>query len=189
MSIYLEVWILGDSIPYWAGVRAKSTDKPNLKIPGKTIAWWAIRGLCWSDFRQAVESQVLLCKPPEVIVINLGGNDLSTRSIFQVKNVIQKEIKYLRTAFPVVTIIWIDILQRRVWSGASGDHESVENKRRRVNRWGRYLVRSSGRHDILSPDIDEATNFFRPDGVHLNDVGLEFYLDYVRDALLKNLPA
>ena len=95
----------------------------------------------------------------------------------------------MRTAFPVVTIIWIDILQRRVWSGASGEHESVENKRRRVNRWGRYLVRSSGRHDILSPDIDEATNFFRPDGVHLNDVGLEFYLDYVRDALLKNLPA
>ncbi|XP_045207519.1 uncharacterized protein LOC123559617 [Mercenaria mercenaria] len=182
-----DAWILGDSIPYWAGIRAEATGKPNLRLPGKTIAWWAVRGLHWFSFRRTIEAAVLLSSPPKAIIIHLGGNDLTSLSIFQIKNLINREVKYLRTAFPAATIIWINILQKRVWDGAVNPWRTIENKRTRVNRWGRYLVRSSGKHDIVSPDIDSATNFWRQDGVHLNNVGLEFYLDYIRDVLDKNL--
>jgi hypothetical protein len=179
------VWVLGDSIPYWAGIRAKATGKTNLHLPGKVIAWWAVRGLRWLSFRRTIEAQVLLSTPPEIIAIHLGGNDLTSKSIFQIKNIISREVRYLRTAFSTVTIIWIDILQRRVWPGALKGLQTIENKRQRVNRWGRYLVRSSGKHDIISPDIDSATGFWREDGIHLNDVGIEFYLDYLKDAFFK----
>ena len=185
--LFLDAWILGDSIPYWAGVRAKETGRPNLRLPGKTIAWWAVRGLRWHSLRSKIEASVLLASPPKAIIIHLGGNDLCKLSIFQIKNIIQREVNYLRTAFPEATIIWIDILQRRIWPGALKNWSAIESKRKRVNRWGRYLIRSSGAHELVSPDIDVGTNFWRNDGIHLNEVGLEFYLDYIKDSLNKCL--
>ena len=108
-----DVWVLVDSIPCWAGIRAKDTGKANLHLSGKVIAWWAIRGLYWSSFRHNVETQVLFSPPSEIIVIHLGGNDLTPKSIFEIKNIVFREVKYLRTAFPYTTciIIWVDILQ------------------------------------------------------------------------------
>lgn len=63
----LDVWILGDSIPYWAGVRAKEYGKPNLGIPGRTIEWLAVRGLRWTSLRHEIEAKVLLSSPPSLI--------------------------------------------------------------------------------------------------------------------------
>ena len=183
----LDVWVLGDSIPYWAGERAKETNKPNLKLPDATVAWWGVRGLRWCDFRRAVESQVLLSEPPRIILVHLGGNDLTTLSLLQLKKAMESEIAYLRAAFPQTMIIWCDILPRKVWRGAA-NLKAINEKRKRVNRVGRQIVRQSGRGDeILCSEIDLKTNFFREDGVHLNDVGLEFYLDYLREGVLKHL--
>lgn len=178
--------MLGDSIPFWAGTRAVSTGKADLKLDGRTIAWWGVRGLRWSDFRRSVQSQVLLSPSPSVIVLHLGGNDLHELSICKIKRCMTAEVKYLREAFPGAVIIWVDILPRRCWKGAWTLNQ-METKRKRVNRLGRCLVKKTGRSDIVCPDIDLETNFFRADGVHLNDVGLEFYLDYLRDSLKKNL--
>ena len=99
---------------------------------------------------------------------------------------IDLEVDYLRAAFSDAIIIWIDILQRRSWQGAR-DLAGIERKRRRINILGRYIVRRSGRGAVISPDIDSNTNFFRPDGIHLNLVGLEFYLDYLKDAITSHM--
>lgn len=129
---------------------------------------------------------MLLSSPPAAIVIHLGGNDLHDLSIIKIKKSIKSEIKYLREAFPTSVLIWIDILPRRVWRG-NFSLNTMDSKRKRVNRFGRCLVTRSGNSDWVLPDIDIETNFFRADGVHLNEVGLEFYLDYLRDALIRNL--
>ena len=113
---------------------------------------------------------------------------MTDKSILDLKDLMRDEILYLREAFPSTILIWVDILQRQVWPKASGGWVAIEKKRKRVNRLGRHLVSSSGRSDVISPDIDAKTAFFRPDGVHLNDVGLEFYLDYLKDSLIKNIP-
>ncbi|XP_053388582.1 uncharacterized protein LOC123555069 [Mercenaria mercenaria] len=112
-----DIWIVGDSIPFWAGERAKTTGKANLRLDGRTIAWWGVRGLRWSGFRRTVQSQVLLSPPPSAIVIHLGGNDLHDLSIIKIKKSIRSEIRYLREAFPDTVLIWIDILPRRIWRG------------------------------------------------------------------------
>ena len=63
----------------------------------------------------------------------------------------------------------------------------MDSKRKRLNRFGRYFVSKMG-GGILSVNIDCSTpGFFRPDGVHLSNVGLEFYLDALRDSILDNL--
>ena len=180
------MWVLGDSIPFWAGKRAADTGKRNLRL-ACTIAWWGERGLRWKDFRRSIEAQVLLSSAPSLVIINLGGNDLVNVSVIDLKEMMKSEINYLREAFPQATIIWFDILQRQKWAGANNGWVPIEKKRRRINGIGRYLVCSSGKSDVIKTDIDANTSFFRPDGVHLNDVGLEFYLDYVKDAILRNL--
>ncbi|XP_045186469.1 uncharacterized protein LOC123544463 [Mercenaria mercenaria] len=113
-----DVWVLGDSIPYWAGIRATDTGKVNLRLPDLTIAWWGVRGLGWTSFRNSIETQVLLSPPPKIIIIHLGGNDLASLSLIKMRRSIKGEIEYLREAFPDTVLIWVDILPRRVWRGS-----------------------------------------------------------------------
>ncbi|XP_053400579.1 uncharacterized protein LOC128557327 [Mercenaria mercenaria] len=182
-----DVWCLGDSIMYWAGNRAAGTSKPTLKL-NTTIAWLGVRGLHWHDFRHTVEYQVLFCNsPPKIIFIHLGGNDLSSLSILDIKDYIKKELSYMRDAFPDAVIIWVDILQRRIWKVATGGWVGIEQKRKRVNRIGRQLLKDVGNVDVIRTDIDAKTNFFRKDGVHLNDIGLEFFLYEIKQAIIKHL--
>ncbi|XP_053382038.1 uncharacterized protein LOC128549419 [Mercenaria mercenaria] len=182
-----DVWILGDSIPYWAGSHATAAGKPNLNITGLSIAWWGKRGLGWSGLRQHIETQVLLSTPPRIIIVNLGGNDLLTIKTPEIGNIIRQEIIYLRDAFPNTIIIWLDILPRQIWSGSRGGNAPIDAKRKRLNRIGRKIVSESGNSDIITTEIDSKTAFYRPDGVHLNLVGLEFYLDFIKDAILRNM--
>lgn len=148
------------------------------------LGWYGVRGLGWHGLRRAIETKVLFQSPPRAVFIHLGGNDLVSESIFRLKNIINKELCYIRTAFPAATIVWIDIIQRRKWLGAS-DAKAIEHKRTRINRLGRLIAASGGPSDAITCDIKAGDHFFRNDGVHLNDVGIEFYLDYLRDAILK----
>ena len=110
-----EVWVLGDSIPRWAGVRATERGTPNLRM-GTSIGWHAVGGLTWPRLRQTIELQVLLDEPPKVIVIHLGGNDLCNFTTTQIINNIHREMSYLREALPNTCIIWVDILDRCCWA-------------------------------------------------------------------------
>ena len=55
-----DIWVLRDSIPYWAGERARQYGSPNLSVPGRTIDWLAGRGLRWSSLCHEIETKVLL---------------------------------------------------------------------------------------------------------------------------------
>ncbi|KAH3696016.1 hypothetical protein DPMN_083480 [Dreissena polymorpha] len=84
-----DIWVIGDSIPYWAGIRAIQTDKRALRTPaGKQIGWWGMRGMSWAQFRTTIESSELLNKAPDIIFINLGGNDLRNLSSTKLRNII-----------------------------------------------------------------------------------------------------
>jgi len=76
-------------------------------------------------------------------------------------------------------IVWVDILARLAWASGS----KLDRKRRRVNRYGRQLVGTIN-GDFLSVEIDSETpGFYRNDGIHLSQVGLEMFLDAVKDKL------
>ncbi|XP_045203614.2 uncharacterized protein LOC123556739 [Mercenaria mercenaria] len=154
-----DVWVLGDSIPYWAGVRARETGKEHLRLNGLTVEWLGVRGLHWSELRNQIEAKVLFSSPPSIIILHLGGNDITSSTTVQIKIIIREEITYLREAFPEATLIWVDILPRRTWRGAT-NLKTIEKKLLRLNRLGRQLVLSSGKADIVKPDIDTETNFF-----------------------------
>ncbi|KAH3850216.1 hypothetical protein DPMN_092623 [Dreissena polymorpha] len=92
------------------------------------------------------------------------------------------EIRYLRDAWPEAILIWVDILERGGW----GRHDVRKTKR--VNRFGRVEVSSTGKSDCWRPDIStDVQGFFRPDGVHLKTMGLHFYIDGLTEVIKKIL--
>lgn len=182
----LDIWVLGDSIPYWAGVRARQTGKENLNTQAM-IGWWGIRGLKWADFRRSVECAVLLNQPPKIVFIHLGVNDFGYTPLHKIRNMIKREIAYFSNGLPNSVLIWVDILQRVRWGGVS-TNSKIEAVRKRINRWGTLQVCRHSKHDKLILDIDSRTpGFYIPDGVHLSDVGLAVYLDGIRDKILMYL--
>lgn len=120
---------------------------------------------------------------PRAILIHLGGNDLTSVGNFGLIRIISDGIRYLFRTFPSTTIIWLDIFQRIVWDGANSI-KSIEQKRKRINYIGHKLVSENSRGKHFSIDIDYKTRgFFRADGVHLSEVGLEFTLDALQEFL------
>ncbi|MES9880224.1 MAG: SGNH/GDSL hydrolase family protein [Sedimenticola sp.] len=173
---------MGDSIPYWAGERAIARSRPDLRIPKMGIGWYGIRGMGLNDLIHSVQLRVLFQPSPRVIVVHLGGNDLLDMSNYKIFRRIRGGLRYLAAACSEATIIWVDILQRAQWTAAQ------EGKRRRVNQYGRQQARLLKKSATIAVDIDLSTpGFYRPDGVHLSEVGLEFYLDTLRDAILAHI--
>lgn len=183
-TLFLDIWIVGDSIPYWVGEHARSSGKGDLGLQGKTVKWLCARGIGWRDFRHTVELNVLLSRPPKIVAVSLGGNDLVSLSIRQIQNLVSRETRYLRSAFPEVTIVWIDILTRREWRGEHQGWLVIDNKRKRVNRLCKQIIRDQGRSAFVTVDICADEGFFTTDGVHLNLLGKEFFIDTLRETLL-----
>lgn len=177
--LLVDIWILGDSIPYWAGNHARQQCRPNLKLK-KTVAWWCGRGCGWEDFDALVGANFLLSKAPEVIVLHMGGNDICKKSILRIKNLIKEKINKIKSVYPDVQLVWVDILQRQKWGNY--EHKTAEKCRVRLNRLGRTIVPSQPSL-VLRMDITSKEGFFRSDGVHLNVLGLEYYLDSLKDVL------
>ncbi|KAH3882990.1 hypothetical protein DPMN_006937 [Dreissena polymorpha] len=126
--------------------------------------------MTWAQFRHAVESNVLLNKAPNILSINLGGNDLANTSVIKLKNTINRELNYLRAALPDSVLAWIDILPRLTWNGAGVSDQVMDIKQKLINRWGWLRAKKFTKHKLVSVPIDSATpGFFRSDGVHLSD--------------------
>ena len=109
-----------------------------------------------------------------------------TWSLYKLSREINKEINYLYECFPETKVIWYDILQRRSWSTDRKVNVAIEKKHRRVNAFGRTAVVRQSLDMTLSADIDYQTKgFYREDGIHLSDIGLEMFMDTLRDGLIK----
>ena len=133
-----EIWILGDSIPYWAVNHARQQGRPNIKLK-TTVAWWCGRGCRWEDFDALVGANFLLSKAPEVIVLHMGGNDICKKSILTIKNLMKEKLNKIKSVYHDVQLVWVDI-PRQQWG--TYNHKAAEKCRIRLNRLGRTFVPS-----------------------------------------------
>jgi len=106
-----------------------------------------------------------------------GGNDIRKKSILRIKNLMKEKTNKIKSVYPEVQLVWVDILQRQQWGT---DHKTAEKCRIRLNRLERTVVLSQPSL-VLRMDITSKEGFYRSDGVHLNVLGLEFYLDALKD--------
>ncbi|XP_053547616.1 uncharacterized protein LOC128639499 isoform X2 [Bombina bombina] len=181
-----RVWIVGHSFIHWAAIRALTrVGGQNLGFPASkaSIRWLGFKGLCWPQLPNVLTDAHRRWGKPHIILIHLGGNDMGAIPSLELTKIIQSDLGWLRAWMPGVIIGWSNVIARRQWRymGSSGAAYRV---RKKLNRdVGAAVTGNQGfvvRHDAITADKRE---LYRPDGVHLSDVGLDLFLGDLSKAL------
>ncbi|XP_040176798.1 polysialoglycoprotein-like [Rana temporaria] len=175
----LLVWIMGHS--YVVRGARRADDRPTGRQLGisrqeASVRWLGVPGMLWSKVVPEVHKFAQLDRPPEVLVIHAGGNDLGVRSMMEIARDIKFDFQRIRMSFPDTIVVWSDMVARSTWRMARSV-EGVNRARRKINRnVGRFVLRNGGlvvRHPELEVDT---WRYLRSDGVHLTDVGIDMWV-------------
>ncbi|XP_075472516.1 acyl-coenzyme A thioesterase 11 isoform X3 [Ascaphus truei] len=181
-----DAWIIGDSHVHWAEKRAiKYPYGRNLGLGMKQakIFWWGRRGLLWGELLSRVLALAKVRRPPLILFIHAGGNDLAVVHSIKLINAIKKDLAHILALWPGIQIIWSDIICRKVWKGAS-----VDRARIKVNTMVGTFVTQCGGWVICHPEFNHKTvDFFQSDGEHLSDVGIDLFNNQLQEEVQRVL--
>ena len=102
-----QIWIVGDSIVFWAHRRAERTGCADMDL-GTVIHWAGKRGLRLDQTNAWLESITSGLTKPTVLVLHVGTNDIEGCS----RRAMANAVNTLITSNTETTIIWSDILER-----------------------------------------------------------------------------
>ena len=179
--------IVGHSYVYWAARYAASTAwGSDLGLGAQaSIEWNGVRGMQWVQFGRLTNFGNT---PPDILVVHLGGNDLPRFPGKALIVYILRDLSRLHLTYPAMRILWSTIVPRINWRGAR-DADKVNKARRQVNREVCRCIRIGGFGSVISHYRRRASDreYFREDGVHLSDSGLDIFLEDLRGGLLVQL--
>ncbi|XP_019222016.1 uncharacterized protein si:dkeyp-121d4.3 isoform X3 [Oreochromis niloticus] len=184
-----NVWIVGHSLVYWAESRAKSPEV-GMQLgmdPGKVTVWWkGTQGMTWSQLLPQLHQLKVTWPNPDVLILHLGGNDLSTDSPTDLLASVKKDLTSMRSIFPQCVLVWSNILPRRVWRHSADSHE-VDLVRTTVNRRIQNIISELGGTSLTHDNIrcGANTGLYRVDGVHLSQKGIDVFNLNLQDFLEK----
>ena len=139
--------------------------------------------MLWGDLIPTIERLLDDQPPPDFILIQLGSNDLGSRTGTSLILNIEIDLLRLNLLLPSTKIIWSEILQRRYWHRAMNG-KAIEKARKRVNLAVKNIVSSIGGYTIRHCNIRAREIYlYRNDGTHLSDAGLRIYLNTIQGAL------
>ncbi|CAN2387673.1 hypothetical protein PRIEUP_LOCUS11992, partial [Pristimantis euphronides] len=169
------VWILGHSYVYWGAQLADRRREGRQLGIGKEVArvrWIGVRGLRWGRIHRFVQ----LDGRPDVLVLHAGGNDIGKRPCRELARDIKYDILRLWKLYPKLVVVWSEVVKRKSWRNARSV-ERLDKARIKVNRMVSAFVTRNGGVAVRHRELEEAgENYWRPDGVHLTEVGLAFWL-------------
>ncbi|KAM4020116.1 uncharacterized protein ACNLHF_000667 isoform 3-T3 [Anomaloglossus baeobatrachus] len=173
------VWIMGHSFVFWGALRAAV--RPNgkqLGLPSSLarVTWIGKRGMQWHQLLKEIQYHVEFYRPPDVLLIHLGGNDLAIRTSRHLVRNIKLDMLNLWRSYPETVVVWSDIVARQMWRTARSVAR-INNTRIKVNKKITKFVLENGgvaiRHQMLENTKEQ---FWRDDKVHLNDIGLDIWM-------------
>ena len=128
--------------------------------------------------------------PPDILVVHLGGNDLPRLPGKALILDILRDLSRLHNLYPAMRIIWSTIIPRLNWRGAR-QVDKVNKARRQVNKEICRGVSKGGLGSVINHCRIQISNvdYFREDGVHLSEAGLDIFLDDIRGCLLYTSPS
>ncbi|CAJ0934229.1 unnamed protein product [Ranitomeya imitator] len=181
-----SIWLVGHSYIYWAARRAELCPGcRSLGLTGMDVIWRGTRGLTWSQVLPEIVRIARVASSPTVVVIHAGGNDLASFPLAELLTLMRADLDKLPGFFPVMRLVWSEMIPRLVWRGAR-ELGAMERSRRTLNqRISRFIRFKNGvvvRHHRLEGDN---SGFLLPDGVHLNDAGLDIFLDGLREGVVQ----
>ncbi|XP_072854614.2 uncharacterized protein LOC140706831 [Pogona vitticeps] len=180
-----NVLIVGHSYIYWAARYAAASHwGSDLGLGAQaSITWRGMRGMRWIQLGRLT---AFGCSPPDILVIHLGGNDLPQVPGKALILDILRDLERLHALYPRMRIVWSTIIPRLHWRGAK-NMDRVNNARRLVNKEVCRGVSKSGLGSVIGHRRILTSNlgYFREDGVHLSEAGLDILLDDLRGGLLE----
>ncbi|XP_029449774.1 uncharacterized protein LOC115087134 [Rhinatrema bivittatum] len=172
------IWIMGHSYIYWAHIRTKrKTSSEQMGIPHSkaSLFWLGKRGMRWVQLMPCILQYARQLPQPDIIC-HLGGNDLVAVKNIDLIITIKKDLTAIKAIWPAVVLVWSHIIPRLVWRDARS-HKSIEKSRRKLNKevgtWLRAIKGYVIKHDDISLSC---SGMYRPDGVHLSDVGVDIFI-------------
>ncbi|XP_077792013.1 uncharacterized protein LOC144329169 [Podarcis muralis] len=180
-----QVCICGHSIVHWAHVRSANCGvTPNLGLPPWVrVSWFSRCGMRWEELMPLLKAKVAAFGPPNILIIQLGENDLANRKSVDLLWSMKKDLDELAAFLPGSALFWSSLLKSRVWRSAH-NIMAIEKSRKLLNRVVARKVRFMNGLVISHDDIrigDQA--MFRHDGVHLSDQGNDIWLANIINSL------
>lgn len=128
-------WILGHSFVFRGAMRAEA--RPNGRQLGfdreeVVVRWLGKRGMKWSDVMPEFNRFARLDRPPDVLVLHVGGNDLGVRPFRELIRDVKFDLLRLWALYPRVVTVWSDIVPRKVWREAR-DADKINKARNKVD--------------------------------------------------------
>ncbi|CAJ0940265.1 unnamed protein product [Ranitomeya imitator] len=184
-----SVWIVGHSYIYWAARRAElCPGGRSLGFDDVDVIWRGLRGMMWSQVLPEVVHIARVASSPTIVVIHAGGNDLASSPLAELLTLIRSDMDKFPSFFPLMRLVWSEVIPRLVWRGAR-ELNAMERSRRTLNqRISRFVRFKNGvvvRHHRLEGDN---SGFLLPDGVHLNEAGLDIFLNGIREEAVARIP-
>ncbi|XP_041483268.1 uncharacterized protein LOC121430060 [Lytechinus variegatus] len=175
------VWIIGDSIVFWAHRRAKNTGEADLGL-GTSVRWLGKRGLRIEGVSDWLDKMGRSEPKPSVVVLHVGTNDIEALSKKKLASLTYRLFDANKDKFQIV---WSGILER-VWypAGCTGDQGKLDLKRRAANRYAKALAARFHGKAIPHPSISHNDiSLYRTDGLHLADEGLDRFISELKVGL------
>ncbi|CAJ0927872.1 unnamed protein product [Ranitomeya imitator] len=169
-------WFGMSATPTFIGARSGQTsdrmeDSSIFSRDVAVLRWLGFRGLGWNRVMQEVHNGVRFDRPPDILVLHVGGNDLGVHPCRELIRDIKLDLLRLWASFREMSIAWSVFVPWKSWRHARSV-DTVNKARIKVN-WAvsGFVVRNGGlavRHFEVERGSDE---FLLGDGVHLNAVG------------------
>lgn len=112
------IWILGHSYVCWGARRAAVRPKGRqleFSRQEACVQWLGFPGMLWSRVVSEVHLFARMDKPPNVLILHVGGNDLGVRSMLDITRDIKFDLLRLRMSYPDMIIVWSDMVARTSW--------------------------------------------------------------------------
>ena len=104
------------------------------------IKWCGTRGMKWNHLRHKLQYLSLHNESPEVIVLHVGSNDLSSVPVSVLRSVMRTDILFLHDLFPNAKLVISALLPRLNWNVECFPVDKLDKKRKLLNRFLKRLV-------------------------------------------------
>ncbi|KAK1876997.1 Homeodomain-interacting protein kinase 1 [Dissostichus eleginoides] len=180
------IWIIGSGYVQRGEVAAYENFGENFGLDVK-VQWFGTGGMLWKGVLPRFQAELSNSqRPPDILVIHAGGNNLGTMPAMNLASVMNNELMKLHSQFPSMAIAYSCITERQVWR--NGPPGKVNYDRRCVNQLMQKNVGNLGGEVIQHPLLRFFdNNIYLPDGVNFSKKGNGIFVSSIRSVVMKIL--
>ncbi|KAM4021794.1 uncharacterized protein ACNLHF_027113 [Anomaloglossus baeobatrachus] len=147
------------------------------------VSWRGIWGLKWTQVLPEAMEISKIAHLLTVLVIHAGENDLCFLKIAELMTLMRADLERIIGFFGEVVLVWSEMIPRVTWQGAR-DAKAIEQACRTINFWLSRFVRSKSGVVVCHMQLEgDNRQLMGPDGIHLNEIGLDIFISGVQDGV------